>query len=35
MRHDYIDYNNKIWNQSENVYRNYKRFIANIYLVKN
>lgn len=30
MRHDYRDYIGEIWNESENVYRNYKIFIANI-----
>lgn len=35
MRNDYSDYNSKIWNQFENVYRSYKRFIASTYLVKN
>lgn len=31
-RHDNIE---NIWNQSEDVYRSYKIFIDDIYLVKN
>lgn len=34
MRHDCDNYIDKIRNQSENVYRIYKIFTANMYLVK-
>lgn len=32
--YDYRDHIGKIWNRSENVYRSYKTFIANIYLIQ-
>lgn len=35
MRHDCDNYIDKIRNQSENVYRSYKIFTANMHLVKN
>ena len=32
--HGIRDYDIKVWNQSENVYRNYKTYIANMHLAK-